>query len=83
MLWQMWDGKLVPFGTEEPSKDYMLKVYYYCDFYMLNNHKNALLNHFNYYLQVSLVAKRAKKVFPYSIFRNPTATESALKTLKM
>jgi len=51
MLWQMWDGKLVPFGSEEPSKDYMWKEYYYCDFYMLNNQKNALLDKFDYYLQ--------------------------------
>lgn len=51
MLWQMWDGKLVPFGQTEPSTDYMWKEYYYCDFYILNNHKNALLNKFDYYLQ--------------------------------
>ncbi len=51
MLWQMWDGVLVPFGSEEPKTDYMWKEYYYCDFYMLNNHKNALLDRFDYYLQ--------------------------------
>ncbi|MBE7025501.1 MAG: hypothetical protein E7408_05545 [Ruminococcaceae bacterium] len=51
MLWQMWDGKLVPFGSEEPKKEYMWKEYYYCDFYMLNNHMKALLDHFDYYLQ--------------------------------
>ena len=51
MLWQMWDGKLVPFGSEEAKADYMWKEYYYCDFYMLNNHKKALLDHFDYYLQ--------------------------------
>ncbi len=51
MLWQMWDGKLVPFGTDAPSTDYMWKEYYYCDFYMLNNHKNALLDYFDFYLE--------------------------------
>lgn len=51
MLWQMWDGKLVPFGTDKPKSDYMWKEYYYCDFYMLNNHKKALLDKFDYYLE--------------------------------
>ncbi len=51
MLWQMWDGKLVPFGAEAPKKDYMWKEYYYCDFYMLNNHKNFLLDKFDFYAE--------------------------------
>nr|MBQ4319474.1 hypothetical protein [Clostridia bacterium] len=34
MLWKMWDGKLVPFGSDEPRSDYYWKEYYYCDFYL-------------------------------------------------
>lgn len=41
MLWQMWDGELVPFGQREAEKDYYWKKYYYCDFYLLYRQKKA------------------------------------------
>lgn len=41
MLWQMWGGDLVPFGTEEASPDYFWKKYYYNDFYLLYRQKKV------------------------------------------
>ena len=39
LLWQMWDGKLIPLGKEDPNPNYSWKEYYYCDFYMLERQK--------------------------------------------
>jgi hypothetical protein len=38
LLWQMWDGALVPFGQAEQQKDYFWKNYYYNDFYLCARH---------------------------------------------
>ncbi|MEN8226808.1 MAG: hypothetical protein ABFS38_01545 [Bacteroidota bacterium] len=53
MLWQMWDGKLVPFGRDRPKSDYYWKEYYYCDFYLLHNHKHFAFSTMQYYLDVT------------------------------
>lgn len=42
ILWEMWDGKLVPFGSDAPRADYGWKEYYYCDYYLLDRHKTAM-----------------------------------------
>jgi len=51
MLWKMWDGELVPFGYMAPKKGYGWKEYYYCDFYLLNRHKNRLLDKMDWYVE--------------------------------
>lgn len=51
MLWQMWDGQLIPFGAKERSKDYSWKEYYYCDYYLLIRQKFALFTKADYYVQ--------------------------------
>ena len=51
MLWDMWTGGLVPFGSKNPKKDYTWKEYYYCDYYLLNNHKNKVLVNADYYVE--------------------------------
>ena len=43
MLWKMWDGELVPFGHAGPKQGYGWKEYYYCDFYLLQRHKETIL----------------------------------------
>jgi len=53
LLWQMWDGKLVPFGQDEPKKDFFWKEYYYTDFYLLHNHKPFAFKNMDYYLDVT------------------------------
>jgi len=51
ILWEMWDGKLVPFGWEEPKQDYFWKEYYYCDYYLLERQKDFLLARMDYWLE--------------------------------
>lgn len=51
LLWQMWDGTLVPFGTESPAADYAWKKYYYCDFYLLLRQKQKAFARMDYYLE--------------------------------
>ena len=50
LLWQMWDGRLVPFGHEEPASGYLWKKYYYCDFYLLLKQKKQAFARMDYYL---------------------------------
>jgi mannose-6-phosphate isomerase class I len=51
ILWDMWDGKLVPFGTDEQKKDYSWKEYYYNDYYMLDAQKSFLIPKMNYWVE--------------------------------
>nr|MBQ4319737.1 hypothetical protein [Clostridia bacterium] len=51
MLWKMWDGKLIPFGSDEPRSDYYWKEYYYCDFYLLHYQKKYALTVMDYYIE--------------------------------
>lgn len=51
MLWQMWDGNLIPFGTDEPQADYGWKEYYYCDYYLLHFQKHFLIEKMDYYVE--------------------------------
>jgi hypothetical protein len=53
MLWQMWDGKLVPLGYKEPKKDYYWKKYYYNDFYLLYRNKKNVFKKMNYYIDAT------------------------------
>lgn len=51
LLWQMWDGKLAPFGSDVPRDDYGWKEYYYCDYYLLEHQKQRLLPRMDYYVE--------------------------------
>jgi hypothetical protein len=51
ILWDMWDGKLVPFGTDDAQKDYYWKDYYYCDYYLLDAQKGFILPHMDYWIE--------------------------------
>ena len=51
LLWQMWDGKLIPFAHEEPDTKYAWKEYYYCDFYLLHFQKEYLTEKMDYYVE--------------------------------
>ncbi len=51
MLWQMWDGKLLAFGSERPTENYFWKKYYYCDFYLLLRQKKKAFARMDYYLE--------------------------------
>ena len=51
LLWQMWDGELIPFAMDKPMKDYNWKEYYYCDYYLLHHQKNYAFKHMDYYVE--------------------------------
>ncbi len=51
ILWDMWDGKLAPFGADEPKKDYGWKEYYYNDYYLLDAQKYYLLPRMDYWVE--------------------------------
>ncbi len=51
MLWKMWCHELIPFGAKEPSQSYFWKEYYYCDFYLLQRHKETVLPKMTHYLE--------------------------------
>lgn len=50
MLWKMWGGQLVPFGSKEPAAVYEWKKYYYNDFYLLLRQKKNVFARMDYYI---------------------------------
>jgi hypothetical protein len=61
LLWQMWDSKLVTFGSDTPARDYFWKKYYYCDFYLLLRQKKHAFARMDYYIE-AVEAKNLKMV---------------------
>jgi hypothetical protein len=65
ILWQMWDGKLVPLGLDEPDIKYHWKEYYYCDYYLLDRQKEYLAEKMDFWVeaisadQLKLVPQKA------------------------
>lgn len=51
LLWQLWDGKLVPFGCNSPEEDYNWKKYYYNDFYLLLRQKKYVFSMMDFYVE--------------------------------
>ncbi len=51
MLWKMWTGTLIPFDSAEPRKDYFWKEYYYCDFYIMQRHKEEIIDGAAFYAE--------------------------------
>ncbi len=51
MLWQMWDGKLIPFASDAPSANYGWKEYYYCDYFLLHFQKHFLIEKMDKYVE--------------------------------
>lgn len=62
MLWQMWDGQLIPFGTDKPATDYGWKEYYYCDYFLLHFQKHYLIDKMHYYVEA--IDHNALKMMP-------------------
>ena len=50
LLWQMWENKLAPFGSNRPVDDYFWKKYYYCDFYLLLQQKKKAFERMDYFI---------------------------------
>lgn len=51
MLWQLWDGKLIPLAADAPDPDYNWKEYYYFDFHLLYRHKKVLYGEMDYFME--------------------------------
>jgi len=51
ILWEMWDGKLVPFGWDQPDGGYSWKDYYYCDYYLLDRQKEFAIPLMEYWVE--------------------------------
>lgn len=73
ILWEMWDGRLVPFGWDEPQADYGWKDYYYCDYYLLERQKEFLLPRLDYWVEA--IAFDEIKLLPRAAY------EAILQTL--
>ena len=68
LLWQMWDGRLIPFAHEEPDKNYEWKEYYYCDYYLLHFQKEFLAEKMDYYVEA--IDYDDLKILPGKVYRN-------------
>jgi len=66
ILWEMWDGKLVPFGWDKPKEDYGWKDYYYCDYYLLDRQKEFLISRMDYWVEG--IAYDTLKLLPYAAY---------------
>ena len=51
ILWEMWDGKLIPFGMDTADKNYGWKEYYYCDYYLLDRQKEQAFKNMDYWIE--------------------------------
>ena len=51
MLWQMWDNKLIPFASDQPSTNYGWKEYYYCDYFLLHFQKHFMIERMDNYIE--------------------------------
>ncbi len=51
LLWQMWGGGLIPFGSKIPDKHYSWKSYYYNDFYLLYRQKKEVFKRMDFYIE--------------------------------
>lgn len=51
IMWDLWDGKIVPFGFDEPDPEYFWKDLYYVDFHLLDNQKWFIFEHMDFYVE--------------------------------
>lgn len=66
LLWQMWDGQLVPVGQDAPRSDYDWKEYYYCDYFLLHFQKHFLIEKMDYYVEA--IQFESLKVMPRATY---------------
>lgn len=77
LLWQIWDGKLIPFGVDEEKSDYYWKEYYYCDYYLLDRQKEFAIERMDYYIEainfddLKLVPRKAFDEMLYTLVSYP------------
>lgn len=67
ILWQMWDGELVPFGADQPNPEYSWKEYYYNDYHMLDHQKDYLYDRMDFWVEA--ISAGALKIVPGKYYR--------------
>jgi hypothetical protein len=75
ILWDLWDGKLVPFGTDEPRGNYSWKEYYYCDYYLLDAEKAFVLPRMHYWVEA--ISPDTLKLVPRAVYDAMVKTQLA------
>lgn len=83
LLWQMWDGALVPFGQSTPAPDYHWKEFYYCDYYLLDRQKKACIDRMDAYIEANDSA--ALKLVPRAAYEEilETLVQYPVKEIKI
>ncbi len=66
ILWEMWDGKLTPFGYAGPKPGYDWKEYYYCDYYLLERQKHRALGEMDFWVEG--IAYESLKLMPRAAY---------------
>lgn len=66
ILWEMWDGKLIPFGWNGPDRGYGWKEYYYCDYYLLDRQKEFAVARMDYWVEG--IAFESLKLLPRAAY---------------
>ena len=83
LLWEMWDGKLVPFGEKSPKADYFWKEYYYCDYYLLDKQKEYLYDKMDFWIEGN--SPDSLKMMPRAAYNEivQTALKYPIKEIKI
>ena len=77
IMWNLWDGTLVPFGCERPDPDYDWKDLYYVDFHLLDNQKWYILEHMDFYIEavdpanITLIPRREYDILITKVLEYP------------
>jgi hypothetical protein len=66
ILWEMWDGKLIPFGWDEPDTGYGWKEYYYSDYYLLDRQKEHVIPRMDWWIEG--IAFESLKLMPRAAY---------------
>ena len=72
ILWQMWDGKLIPFGMDAADPLYFWKEYYYCDYYLLDRQKEYLFGQMDFWVEA--ISPGSLKLLPRSAYDETVRT---------
>ncbi len=66
ILWDLWDGKLVPLGSDQPKPDYYWKEFYYFDYYLLDAQKHFIMERMHYWVEA--VSQEHFKLLPRTVY---------------
>lgn len=81
MLWKMWKGTLIPFDCTE-ARPYNWKEYYYCDFYIMQRHKESFIDDAAFYVEAIEAEKMT--MLPIDVYKEVVAqiVKSPIKQIR-